>query len=86
MPAYAPVDGQPKPPVPGGEPIQPRPLNIHRAIRIVRRIPAVDVIVGTDEHDAFTRPRRPDPRQIVEPDRGSPESHGLAESFDEHTP
>ena len=84
MPGYPPVDVQPKPPEPGGESIQTCPLNIDRAIRIVCRTPAVDVIVGADDHDTLTGPRRPDPRQIVEPDRWSPESHGLAESFDEH--
>ena len=36
MPRYLPVDLQPKSAVPVGELIQPRALNIHRPIGIVR--------------------------------------------------
>ena len=43
----------------------------------------MDVVVGTDKHDLFATPRRPNSRQIVEPGRLSSELHRLAKAFDE---
>ena len=44
------------------------------------------MVVGTHEHDLFATSHGPDPCQVIQPRRVSPELYWLAKAFDECTP